>query len=167
MEKQEVDDLCLHHPPQAWITDLKQAGDKALFQELARRHGFLHIAIDDIHLCGVEAEIVFNPSVLPCDPSAHSHPQCSYYCGPEYFFSFPPEAPPLFPQKNGRRILIAMGGSDVHNVTPKLLRSFQKTGGETEIHAVLIRPFGAMFKKISPLGLKISSFIGFPPRSIP
>ena len=136
-EKRDVDDLCLHHPPQAWITDLRQVEEKSLFQELARRHGFLHVSIDDMHLSGVEAEITFNPSVLPCGPSLHSRPRCDYYCGPEYFFSFPNEAPPLFPKKNGKRILIAMGGADVHGMTPKLLRSFLKTGGEAEIHVVL------------------------------
>jgi len=135
-EKQEVDELCLHHPPQAWITDLRHTEDKVLFQGLADRHRFLHIAIDDMHLSGVEAEITFNPSVLPCDPSRHSFPPREYYCGPEYFFSFPDKTPPLFPKKNGKRILIAMGGADIHGVTPRLLRSFLKTEGEAQVHVV-------------------------------
>ncbi len=137
--------ICERKSPQIWVTDLRKAGNKSLIQNLAKKFQFLHILIDDMHLSEIESEITINPSVLSCDLSKHSYHNGRYYCGPEYFFHFPNNLPPKVSQKNGKRILISMGGSDINKVTEKLLNSFVKKTEKVEIHFVVGPAFAGQF----------------------
>ncbi|MBI5187147.1 MAG: hypothetical protein HZA01_15695 [Nitrospinae bacterium] len=121
----------------AWISDLRTVKDKALIQGLADRHGFLHIAVDDMHLCGVKAGTTINPSIVPCSPSSHSNSEGKYYCGVEYFLSNPLENTCRAYVKGGKKVLISMGGSDPNGVTNKLLPFISGTGEEMEAHVVV------------------------------
>lgn len=133
-EESLLESMCEKKSPQVWITDVRTTENKSLIQNLAGKFEFLHILIDDMHLAGIEAEVTMNPSILPCNPSAHPNRNGKFYCGPEFFFHIPVACPPKVPRKNGKRILISMGGSDPDKVTEKLLNSFAGKGEEIEIH---------------------------------
>ncbi len=132
-----LEQQCLERHPRAWITDLRKCGEKNLFQGLAEKHEFFHIAIDDMHLSEVQAHVTINPSIVPCDPSQHSHPQGVYHCGAEYFFHFQKPTSPAFPKKKGKRVLVSMGGSDPDRVTERLWKAFCDMAGDVEIHMVI------------------------------
>lgn len=121
----------------AWISDLRTVKDRTLIQGLADRHGFLHIAVDDMHLCGLKAAAAINPSIVPCSPSSHSNSEGKYYCGVEYFFSNPLENTGRASVKGGKKVLISMGGSDPNGVTNKLLPFISEAGEEMEAHVVV------------------------------
>jgi spore coat polysaccharide biosynthesis predicted glycosyltransferase SpsG len=131
-----VKEFFLKDPHRAWISDLRRVKNKSLIQGLAERHGFLHIAVDDMHLCGLKAGITINPSIVPCSPSHHSRSRRKFFCGVEYFFQLPLNHPPAS-HKGGKRVLVSMGGSDPNGVTIKLLPFLLEAGDDLEAHVVV------------------------------